>query len=318
MPTLELRPFSEEHLEAAAELLAERHRRQRLAEPLLPARFEEAAEAREEVEAAWAKEGSAGAVALRGGKIVGYLVGAPGDDEAWGANEWVELAGHAVEEVEVVRDLYAAVAARWLEQGRSRHYAVVPATDGALVDAWFRLSFGQQQAYAITEVEETAWPQGARKAEPRDVEAIFELAPRLPAHQRLSPVFSGRPDELYGDELRAEIEADIASDRFGNLVAEVGGRVVGNFEVCPVEVSSMHTSLSRPEGACYLGFAVVDPEVRGSGAGLALTQASFAWAHDAGYRTMVTDWRVTNLLASRFWPARGFRTTFLRLYRSIP
>jgi hypothetical protein len=33
---------------------------------------------------------------------------------------------------------------------------------------------------------------------------------------------------------------------------------------------------------------------------------------------MVTDWRVTNLLSSRFWPARGFRTTFLRLYRHIP
>jgi hypothetical protein len=27
---------------------------------------------------------------------------------------------------------------------------------------------------------------------------------------------------------------------------------------------------------------------------------------------------VTNLLASRFWPKRGFRTAFLRLYRSIP
>jgi hypothetical protein len=27
---------------------------------------------------------------------------------------------------------------------------------------------------------------------------------------------------------------------------------------------------------------------------------------------------VTNLLASRFWPRRGFRTSFLRLYRSIP
>jgi hypothetical protein len=33
---------------------------------------------------------------------------------------------------------------------------------------------------------------------------------------------------------------------------------------------------------------------------------------------MVTDWRETNLLSSRFWPARGFRPFFLRLYRSIP
>jgi len=60
------------------------------------------------------------------------------------------------------------------------------------------------------------------------------------------------------------------------------------------------------------------PEARGRGVGTALTNAGFAWAHEAGYRTMVTDWRVTNLLSSRFWPTRGFRTSFLRLYRSIP
>jgi len=42
-----------------------------------------------------------------------------------------------------------------------------------------------------------------------------------------------------------------------------------------------------------------------------------AWAHAAGYATMVTDWRATNLLASRFWPAR-FEPAFLRLYRSVP
>jgi hypothetical protein len=49
-----------------------------------------------------------------------------------------------------------------------------------------------------------------------------------------------------------------------------------------------------------------------------LTEAASAWAHEHGYVTMVTDWRETNLLSSRFWPARGFRRSFLRLYRSIP
>ncbi len=67
-----------------------------------------------------------------------------------------------------------------------------------------------------------------------------------------------------------------------------------------------------------LDWAATRPEVRGSGAGVALTQAAFAWAHERGHATMVTDWRVTNLLASRFWPARGFRETFLRLYRHVP
>ena len=64
--------------------------------------------------------------------------------------------------------------------------------------------------------------------------------------------------------------------------------------------------------------AATDPDVRGSGAGIALTEGAFAWARERGHEVMVTDWRVTNLLSSRFWPARGFRETFLRLYRHIP
>jgi ribosomal protein S18 acetylase RimI-like enzyme len=80
----------------------------------------------------------------------------------------------------------------------------------------------------------------------------------------------------------------------------------------------MHVGLARPDGAAFLGWAATRPDVRGSGAGVALTEAGFAWARERGYATMVTDWRVTNLLASRFWPARGFRESFLRLYRRIP
>jgi len=314
--SLEIRAFADEHLDAAGELLAARHRRHRSVEPLLPPRFEDPAAARGEVEAAWRKDGAAGAIAFRGGKPIGYLVGAPGNDEVWGPNEWVEVAGHAVEEPEVVRDLYAALAARWLEEGRDRHYAVVPAADAPLVDAWFRLSFGQQQANAICEVRPEPWPDGVRRAEARDVDALVELAPLLQEHQNLSPVFGSRPP-WDPDWLRAEIEKDIGNEKFGQFVAEVDGRIVGNFEVAPAEVSSMHESLGRPERASYLAFAVTLPEARGSGAGVALTNACFAWSHEAGYESMVTDWRVTNLLASRFWPRRGFRTSFLRLYRRL-
>src|ERR671934_1235333 len=46
MPKLEIVAFSEEHLDGAAALLAERHRTHRRAEPLLPERFEDAASAR--------------------------------------------------------------------------------------------------------------------------------------------------------------------------------------------------------------------------------------------------------------------------------
>jgi hypothetical protein len=42
------------------------------------------------------------------------------------------------------------------------------------------------------------------------------------------------------------------------------------------------------------------------------------WAHKSGYRAMTIDWRVVNLLADRFFTARGFRPTFSRLYRHVP
>lgn len=313
-----MRPFSDDDVEAAGKLLAQRHRRHRAAEPLLPERFEDAAAAQAEVEIAWRKERAAGAAGVRGGRLVGYLVGAPAEDSRWGANGWIEVAGHAAEEAEVLRDLYAALAARWVDKERNRHYVLTPASDPEVLEAWYRLSFGQQQAHGICEVAAAPWPETVREAAPGDLDEILALAPLLSRHQELSPVFSTGPPTEDVDELRAELEADIASDAIGVLVAEIEGRAAGLFEVAPIELSSIHSGLARPDEACYLAFAVTLPELRGSGAGLVLTDAAFAWAHAAGYATMVTDWRVTNLLSSRFWPRRGFRLSFLRLYRSIP
>jgi GNAT superfamily N-acetyltransferase len=103
----------------------------------------------------------------------------------------------------------------------------------------------------------------------------------------------------------------------GVLLAERDGQVVGLLCVAPVEKSGMHVGLARPERAAILGLATTLPDVRGSGAGLALTSACFAWARDHGYETIVVDWRETNLRSSRFWPKRGFRRTFVRVYRAI-
>jgi len=307
-------PFAEEHLDAAAELLAKRHERHREAEPLLPA----AVDFRAEVEALWRKEGASGAVAFADGQLVGYLIGAPRENPVWGPNVWVELAGHGVDDAEVARDLYATAATRWVDEGRTRQYVHVPATDAALVDAWFRLSFGQQHAAGIREVPEDAqFREGIREATERDVDALVALDPVLPDHQALAPVFGPGPRDT-AEEVRTEILENMASGETVELVAEVDGRIVGGFFVTPVDRSSMHAGLARPERAAFLAWAAIVPEVRRTGVGLAMTEASFAWARSRGYEVMVTDWRVTNLLASRFWPRRGFRPTFFRLYRSIP
>jgi len=229
---------------------------------------------------------------------------------------WVDAAGHAASEPELLRDVWAQAAAGWYEQGVRAHYTLVPATDSSLLDAWFRLGFGAQQGHGIIEIPERERPAGVRDATKEDVDALVEIGPFLSRHQTRSPVFSSVPEQS-AEEVRADVLDDFSSDDGVNLVYEVDGRIVGNFFVCPLELSSAHSGLARPPGAAFLGFAVTQPDVRGSGAGLALTDASFAWARSRGYETMVTDWRETNLLSSRFWPRRGFRTTFLRLHRWI-
>jgi ribosomal protein S18 acetylase RimI-like enzyme len=326
--SLDLRPFTDEDLAAAGRLLAARHARHRRREPALPERYEDVDEAAAALEGAWRKPGAAGVVAIRDGRVAGYLVGAPDDEGSWGPNEWIDHPGHAVEEPEVLRDLYGALAEGAVRDGRARHYVLVPAGDPELLEPWYRVGFGQQQAYGIREVEDEPWPARVREAAADDLEALLPFTVAISQHHAGSPVFSDNAArrveraEASKDDVRAQLEADIAADEIATLVAEVDGRIVGLLEACAVELSGDgvdgHATLARPDNACYLAFAATDPAARGLGTGVELTGAAFAWAHRAGYSTMVTDWRVPNLLASRFWPRRGFRTTFLRLYRSIP
>jgi GNAT superfamily N-acetyltransferase len=302
-----IREFMDADVDAAAALLEQRHARHRDREPLLP----DAVDPRREVAELWTRESVSGAFAAGG-----YVLGWSKPDDRWGPNVWVEAAGYAANDAELIRDLYAFAATSWLDQRLKAHYVVAPTGDQAQIDAWFRLGFGAQHAYGIREIPEVEWPPSVRRATPDDVERMVALARRLQDHQALSPVFSGVPPQS-DDEVRADILDDIASDRSVNLVVEAAGRIVGNFFVCPAELSSMHSGLARPAGAALLAFAVTDPDVRGTGVGIELTNACFAWAREHGYETMVTDWRVTNLLSSRFWPKRGFRTSFLRLHRLI-
>jgi ribosomal protein S18 acetylase RimI-like enzyme len=320
---VEIVPFADEHLDEAASLLAARHTRHRETEPLLPERYEDPAAALEELEAAWRATGASGSAALRGSRLVGYVVGAPREVDAWGENVWVELAGHTVEEPDDARDLYGHAAARWVEEGRYRHYVLLP-TDDPLVDAWSRVGFGQQQAYGYREIAPNAVteiPEGCEIREPTkaDIDDLVaaEIDLALPRHQQASPVFSTRPLPTK-EEIRKEWTDTISQGEEKVLLGYRDGRPVACWAFVRAELSWHVRGLGLPDATCYLTYAVTLPEARRAGFGLALTESGFAWAAEQGYTAMVTDWRVTNLLASRYWPRRGFRDSVLRLYRSIP
>jgi ribosomal protein S18 acetylase RimI-like enzyme len=321
MPAPEIRAFADDDLDAAAALLAARHRRHRTAEPLLSARYEDPAAARAEIERLWREEDSSGAVGVRNGRMVAYVLGTPRDEQVWGSNVWVESAGHAAEAAEDVRDVYGVATARWVEQGRTRQYVMVPAFDTLLVDAWFRLGFGQQQGHGVREPadSEPNVPDGfdIRPPDIADIEQLIEFDFALPRHQQSAPVFGGAKLPSR-EEARAEWESTLAGADEHILIGYRDGHPVACWSMTDFRHSRHNEGVAQLDRAAYLAFAVTLPEARGSGIGVALTDASLAWAAREGYPAVVTDWRVTNLLASRFWPARGFRPAFLRLYRSIP
>ena len=310
MSRIAIEPFSNEHLDGAAKLLEARHRHHREAEPLLP----EIGDFRTQIERDRHADGASGVAAIADGEVVGYLIGRRRDDRI-GPHVWIDLAGHASREPEVVRDLYAAAAGPWVDAGLTRHFVLVPALDD-LVAPWFRLSFGASAAQATRET-----------APERPVDAGVEIRPGTPddlvesaryerllwLHNARTPSFSGMPvphEEEFVDDWRGTWD----EPEYAHFVAERVDRIVGHLLL----YRRPSGDLRVPPDSIDLANAATDPAIRGSGVGVALTSHAISWAHANGYRTITTDWRMTNLLASRFWPRRGFRTTFLRLYRSIP
>lgn len=292
MPRLEFHPLSELRSEAA-KLLAERYARQRAAEALLP-----------QVDDFEPHVPADGLVATRGAEVVAYLATETAD--LWHPG----FTGHAAREPEALRDLWSELAGA---SGETRFSVAVPATDPELLDAWFRLAFGCQAVWAVREVEAAApvdFGGTIRPATRDDTEAIIDFDELLYVHQQSAPSFSevGPPPR---DEVRAEVWADEA---FLPFVAERRGRVIGLLGL----YRRPEGDLRVPAGNIDLAFAATREDVRGSGAGLALTAYAMNWAHEHGFDSMTTDWRSVNLLSSRFWPRRGFRPQYLRLYRAVP
>jgi len=320
MPGTDMRPFRADDIPAAGALLAARHRAHRRGCPLLSPRYEHEPAAAAEVAAAFALPGASGAVATRGGNIAGFLLGAPKASTVWGPNVWIDAAGHAAAEPELVRDMYALAAARWVQESCRAHYVLAPASDDNLLRAWYRLGFGQQQAHAVRPLPDTA-PAAppkvvVRRARRGDLPALARLEVELPRHHSLSPTFSASPVPSY-EECLAGWEEDFDDPAYATFVAEFEGAVIGSSIGCRLEVSSSHPPITRPDHAGFLAFAAVFPHARGLGAGRALGEAVIAWTAQAGYACVATDWRVTNLLSSRTWPRLGFEESFLRLHRLV-
>jgi GNAT superfamily N-acetyltransferase len=307
---VEFQPIDEADPATLAPLLEARHRLHRAAEPMLAA-----ADAQAAVRAVLDPESASGVVAVRGDEVVGFLVAELRENELWGHHAWIDYAGHAAADPELVRDLYAAAAPAWIEAGARLHLPLVPAL-GELLDPWYRLGFGQMQEHAIRASggREPVVPDGVtiRAAGKPDLERVAgELGAVVWDHQMLPPTFSGaRP--IDPERIRRDWQQAFDDPSDALFLAERGERLLGH-----VLLYHEPPPLGVPRDAVNLALMAVAPAARGQGVGIALSDHACRWAAESDYGSITIDWRVANLLSSRFWPARGFRPTFLRLHRMV-
>ena len=253
-----------------------------------------------------------GAEALRGGERVAHLVAKHGDSPSRGRHVWAGLADHSLaagESPELLADVYAVAGAHWVAEGRLTHIVEVP-VGGPLPQLFFGLGFGQEQVHASAPArsEPPSTPEGVtiRQASTDDIELLLDVVGAISEHQAGPPVWSGLPVPER-EELRADWVEFLEDESAVILVAERDGTSVGYVAFHPDE---------RP-GVAHLPVAGTRSDVRGGGIGVALVEQALHRAHRAGFETVELDWRSTNLLASRFWPRRGFRPTHLRLRRDV-
>ena len=316
MSGIEIEPLEDQHLDAAAALLAKRHARHRAAEPLLP----EVSDFREQLERDLGHELASGVAALSGDNLVAYVIGRVEVDSMLGDRRAiVDFAGCAARpgRAELIRDLYSALAARWVAAGATRHLVLLPASDEALLDPWLRLAFGVQFVWAVRETEAMKPVEAGvtiRPGTPDDLALVAQLDRILHEYQAGPPSFSGMPI-ASDEEFRADW-SDLWDDGelYTHFVAERSGRPVGHLVLYRRPTGDLRV----PENNIDLSHAVTLPAARRSGVSLALTGHALTWAHERGFGSMTIDWRSVNLLSSRFWPRRGFRPTYYRLYRALP
>ena len=322
--------FHEGLLPAAAELLAQRHRRDRAAMPLLPPRFEVLRSALDAAREVWHKPMTSGAAALRDGRLIGYLLGETKFDTLRGRHVWVHLAGHGLAEdapPDLYATLYAAAGPSWLARGAFDHYVMMPAADAAGLDAWYGLSFGREQAHAARSLADPL-------PEPVDIPGVLirlageadrdmmvnEMSPILRQHLAAPPVWAASLPEYVWPmrEGFAEMLSDEAA-RVWLAVADApeAQRVLGYQAYFPASPANDNLMVSITDRTILLEVAATRAEARGRGVGRALTRVGLAAAAAAGYGLCITDWRTTNIEAARFWPQMGFSTVAYRLTRKV-
>lgn len=260
-----------------------------------------------------------GAGAFVENELVGYIVGVIKTDPLRGRHVWISYEGVAIREdqsPELIRALYANACAAWVKQGCFMHYVVVPLGNQAYFEAFQHLSFFIQQVHGAMNLEEYRPFAHSSDAEIRvagkaDHEKMGRLSGIIHSYQNLAPTFELVLPEIMA-EIKAGYEGTVEDDDMTVLLAEKDGEELG-FQLYEAAVPG----LMSPDDCVELSVAGTDPRRMKTGVGKTLMNAGCSLMRERGFRYMITDWRITNLASSTFWPKCGFQPVAYRMVTAI-
>ena len=312
---LEVVEFEDDHLRAAAALVAARYGAEMEQEPLLSHRYQHTAEILPFLQRLRGR--GPGVVALEDGRLVGFIQGSVSMFKGIYTAHVPDF-GHGTDTQHsrnVYRDMYAQLAARWVASGCFTHNISIMAHHRQAIDAFHSLGFGMINIDAVRDFSPGPdSPDGieVRRAGPRDLEVVISLETKLRQHMASSPIFI---PALPNPELRRSMEAKLSNSDEPTWIASYEGAPVGF-----VATESTGRGLVLPrsdDGIMSLVGAFVEPETRSLGVGRALLNTALEWGRSAEYRVCVVDFESANIEGARFWLGAGFRPVIYSLSRRL-
>lgn len=252
-------------------------------------------------------------------ELVGYIIGKIKIDDVRGRHIWVPYEGVAIREdqpSELIRNLYAKVSILWLEQGCFNHYTLIPLGSQVYYDAFLQLSFCIQQVHGIMHIEdympfENISDADIRLANKKDSEAMGRMSSIIYSHQNAAPVFEPAFPEVVV-KIEEGYKRIVEDDEAMIIIAEKDRKELG-FQV----YEPITSALMAPDDGVELSIAGSYPSQIRSGVGKKLMNEGCRIMKEKGYNSIITDWRITNLASSTFWPKCGFRPIAYRMVRCI-
>ncbi len=259
-----------------------------------------------------------GVCVFQGDTMMGYLF-AQVMESSKGHMAWVPYEGLALKQdksLELIRLLYTKASELWVNASCLIHSTLVPLGNSVYLEAFIRLSFAIEHVHGVLDLHEYQ-PYSIqnsvliRKATREDQEALGKLSGVVARYQNNAPVYLSISDEQLLKRKQA-FEALVDEEDVDVFVAQEYQTIVG-FSILEASTPSLMT----PDQSIELVLSGVTPQTRGQGIGKMLLNQSVLECQNRHLRYLITDWKITNLVASQFWPKAGFQPITYRLTRRI-